>query len=150
MQNERDSQVLVISEPRLRSHPEYETHVVMMLQRLDKVKKTKRVLAFSLNRTDRDVRDLAWWSDRTRSRRRFAGPSPPALSTASTCGESLFAHTSRRSVFRSEQLGSSNQYMRNPSVELLQGSTRAPLSCWKDFVFASFQRRRVPLHFGHC
>ena len=63
VQNESDSQVLALSEPRLRFHPEYETRVVMMLQRLDKVKRTKRVLAFSLNRTDIDVHDLAWWSD---------------------------------------------------------------------------------------
>ena len=48
VQSERDSQVLALSEPRLRSHPEYETHVVMMLQRLGNVKRTKRVLAFSL------------------------------------------------------------------------------------------------------
>ena len=65
VQNERDNQVLALLEPRLQFHPEYETHVVMMLQRLDKVKKTKRVLAFSLNRIDRDVHGLALWSDRT-------------------------------------------------------------------------------------
>ena len=136
VQNERDSQVLALSEPRLRSHPENETHVVMMLQRLDKVKRTKRVLAFSLNRTDRDVHDLAWFQKEVRR------PSPPALSTASASGESLFAHTSRRSdqVFRSEQLNSSNQYMRSPSVELLPESTKAPFSCWRDFVFVPFPR----------
>ena len=137
---ERDSQVLALSEPRLRFHPEHETHVVMVLQRLDKVKRTKRVLAFSLNRIDRDVHDLAWWSDRTRSRRKFAGllrlhfPLPQRV--ASRCSHIL----PEDRVFRSEQLGSSSQYMENPSVELLQGSTRAPLSCWRDFVFVLFPR----------
>ena len=140
MQNGRDSQVLALSEPRLRFHPEYETRVVMILQRLDKVKRTKRVLAFPLNRTDIDIHDLAWWSDRTRSTRRFAGtlrlhfPLPQPV--ASRCSHTL----PEDQVFRSEQLGSSNQYMRNPSVELLQGSTRAPLSCWRNFVRAPFQR----------
>ena len=117
MQNERDSQVLALSEPRLRFHPEYETHVGMMFN---------------------------WWR---RSRPRLVVRSYPfqkevrtPFSTASTSGESLFAHTSRSQVFRSEQLGSSSQYLRNPSVELLQKSTRAPLSCWRAFVFAPFPR----------
>ena len=89
VQNERDSQVLALSKPRLQFHPEYGTPVVMILQKLDKVKRTKRVLAFSLNRIDGDGRDLAWWSDRIRSRRRFAGllhlhfplPQPVAVRT---------------------------------------------------------------------
>ena len=112
----------------------------MVLPRLDKVKRTKRVLAFSVNRIDRDVRDLAWWSDLTRSRRRFAGllrlhfPLPPPV--ASRCSHTL----PEDQVFRSEQLGSNNQYMRNPSVELLQRSTRALLSCWRDSVFENFRR----------
>ena len=46
VQNERDSQALALSEPRLHFHPEYGTHVVMMLQELDNVMRTKRVLAF--------------------------------------------------------------------------------------------------------
>ena len=144
VQSERGSQV-PLSEPRLRSHPEYETHVVMMLQTLDKVKKTKRVLAFSLNRTDGDVRDLAWWSDRTRSRRRFANllrlhfPLPQPV--ASRC-----SHIPEDRVFRSEQLDSSNQYMlsccKNQREYLCHAGeiSSLPLS----------QGRRVPLHVGHC
>ena len=130
------TKLLAHSEPRLQFHPEYETHVVMMLQKLDKVERTKRVLAFSLNRTDRDDRDLAWWSDRTRSRRRFVGlfrlhfPLPQPV--ANRCSHRL----PEDRVFRIERHSSSNQNMRNPSVELLQGSTRAPLSCWRDFAFA--------------
>ena len=110
----------------------------MRLQRLDKVKRTKRVLAFSLNRTDRDVHDLAWWSDRTRSRRRFTSllrlhfPLPQPV--ASRCSHIL----PEDRVFRSEQIGSSNQYMWNPNVELRPESTRATLSCWRDFVVVPF------------
>ena len=108
VQNERDSQVLALSEPRLHFHPEYGTPVVMTLQKLDKVKRTKRVLAFSLNRIDGDVRDLAWWSDRTRSRKRFASllrlhfPLPQLV--ANRCSHIL----PEDRVFRSEQLSSSN------------------------------------------
>ena len=95
VQSERDSQVLALSEPRLQFLPEYGTPVVMILQKLDKVKRTKRVLAFSLNRIDGDVRDVAWWS--YPFQKEVHRPSPPTLSNASTSGESLFAHTSRRS-----------------------------------------------------
>ena len=49
-------------------------------------------------------------------------------------------HFQKKQVFRSEQLGSSNQYMKNPSVELLQESKRVPLSCWEDFVFVPFPK----------
>ena len=119
---------------------EYETHDVMMLQKLDKVKRIKLFLAFSLTRIGRDVHDLAWWSDRTRSKRRFADllrlhfPLPQPVT--SRCSHIL----PEDQVFRSEPLGSSSLYLRNPSVELLQESTRAPVSCWRDFVFAPFPR----------
>ena len=105
VQNERDSQVLAISEPRLQFHPEFGTHVVMMLQKLDKAKRTKRVLAFSLVRIGRDVHDLAWWSDRTRSRKRFASllrlhfPLPQPV--ASRC-----SHTLPQKIGSSEANGS--------------------------------------------
>ena len=136
---------------RLRFHPEYKTRVVMMLQRLDKVKRTERVLAFSLNRTDRDVPDLSWWSDRTRSKKRFADlfrlhfPLPQPV--ASRCSHTL----PEDQVFRSEQLGSSKSVHEESKV----------LSCCKDqrerlchdgeiSSLPLSQGRRVPLHFGHC
>ena len=58
-QNERDSQVLALSEPRLRFHPEYETHVVMMFLSLHKKDANKNAASVNQpkNQTNTDGKD---------------------------------------------------------------------------------------------
>ena len=139
VRNERDNQELAITGKGWQFHPQYETRVARLRQKLScvicRVTKTRRVLVASLSRTNTDARGRVWWFSRNYSRKRSAGlllrHFPLPVSAASRCLHTLQASQ----VFRNDLFDSKNRHAKSPDARRLQKSSPAPCPFPKDDGF---------------
>ena len=130
----------------MRCFAECETRAVMMLQELDRVTKTIRVLVSSLNNTRKDVRVRVWQSKRIHSRRKLTDPLHLHLPQHSPRENRWLRISQEDRVYRIELRDSSNRHKRNPETVRRQRWLRALQSCWRGFVSVPFSQQAACHH----